>query len=277
MRIKRALISVSDKTGLIPLAKELARLRVEIFSTGGTLALLHKEKIKAKSISELTGFPEILDGRVKTLHPKVHGGLLFLRSKAAHKREAKKQGILPIDLVVVNLYPFAKTIQKSGTTLKEAVEQIDIGGPSMLRSAAKNYKSVAVVCNPGRYKDILKELDVNSGILSDKVLVNLAIEAFYTTSRYDNMIYHFLNERLKSGEISNFPRELQMRFLKIQDLRYGENPHQVASFYRDFENTTGLAKMKQLHGKELSFNNIVDLNAAVDIVKEFGGPAAVAF
>ncbi len=275
IKVKRALISVSDKNGLVEFAKGLQNLAIEIISTGGTAKLLKNNGINVKEVAEVTGFPEMLDGRVKTLHPVIHGGLLALRDNPEHMKQIKEHKITPIDMVVINLYPFEKVIQKKNVDLSEAIENIDIGGPSMLRSAAKNYKSVAVICNPGRYKEILKELDVNSGILSDKVLVNLAIEAFYLTSRYDNLIYHFLNERLKSGEISNFPRELQMRFFKIQDLRYGENPHQVASFYRDFENTTGLAKMKQLHGKELSFNNIVDLNAAVDFVKEFDGPAVV--
>ncbi|HLD56342.1 MAG TPA: bifunctional phosphoribosylaminoimidazolecarboxamide formyltransferase/IMP cyclohydrolase [Candidatus Omnitrophota bacterium] len=271
MRIKRALISVSDKTGLIPLAKELARLRVEIFSTGGTLALLHKEKIKAKSISELTGFPEILDGRVKTLHPKVHGGLLFLRSKAAHKREAKKQGILPIDLVVVNLYPFAKTIQKSGTTLKEAIEQIDIGGPSMLRSASKNFESVTVVSDPNDYSAVISELKKLKGATSPQFRKELALKAFRHTAAYDQQIAQYLGVRFETKE--ELPKTFAVAYERAAVLRYGENPHQRAALYKPVGGS-GKFHFEQLQGKELSYNNILDFEAAVDILREFKEPAA---
>lgn len=275
IKVKRALISVSDKTGLVEFARGLEKLGIEIISTGGTAKLLHNNNISVKEVSDYTGFPEMLDGRVKTLHPMIHGGLLALRDNPEHMKQLKEHNIGLIDMVVINLYPFEKVIQKSNVSLEEAIENIDIGGPSMLRSAAKNYKSVAVVCNPNRYKDVLKELDTNSGILADTVLVNLAIEAFYSTSRYDSIIYNFLNDRLKSGEISRFPRELNLRFLKVQDLRYGENPHQQGAFYRDFEEASGLGKIKQLHGKELSFNNILDLHAAASVIREFEEPTAV--
>ena len=274
IKVKKALISVSDKTGLVEFAKGLENFGIEILSTGGTANLLRNNSIKVKEVSDYTGFPEMLDGRVKTLHPKIHGGLLALRDNPEHMEQLKEHRIELIDMVVINLYPFDKVIQKKNVSLEEAIENIDIGGPSLLRSAAKNYKSVAVISNPGRYKEILKELDTNSGILSNAVLVNLAIEAFAHTSRYDTIIHQFLNERLKSGDLSPLPRELVLRFSKIQDLRYGENPHQTAAFYRDEGSADGFARMKQLHGKELSFNNILDLNFAVDIVREFDLPAA---
>ncbi len=273
IKVKRALISVSDKTGLVDFVKGLQALNIEIISTGGTAKTLQSAGSHVKEVSDYTGFPEMLDGRVKTLHPVIHGGLLALRDNPEHLRQLKEHHIGFIDMVVVNLYPFERVIQKKNVTLEEAIENLDIGGPAMLRSAAKNYKSVAVVCNPNRYKDVLKELDVNSGILSDTVLINLAVEAFQMTSRYDSIIYSFLNERLRSGQISKLPKELTLRFTKLQDLRYGENPHQAGAFYRDSEDSTGLAKMKQLHGKELSYNNILDLNAAVNIVKDFDLPA----
>ncbi|HOW35455.1 MAG TPA: bifunctional phosphoribosylaminoimidazolecarboxamide formyltransferase/IMP cyclohydrolase [Candidatus Omnitrophota bacterium] len=275
IKVKRALISVSDKTGLVEFAKGLQNFGVEIISTGGTASLLKANNIPAIEVSDYTGFPEMLDGRVKTLHPAIHGGLLAVRSNPEHLKQLKDHKIGLIDMVVINLYPFEKTVQKKSVSLEEAIENIDIGGPSMIRSAAKNFKNVAVVCSPNRYKEILKELDVNSGILSDTVLVNLALEAFQMTSRYDGIIYGFLNERLRSSEFSALPKEINLRFSKIQDLRYGENPHQKAAFYSQGAELSGFARMKQLHGKELSFNNILDLNAAVDVVKEFDNPAAV--
>lgn len=271
MRIRRALISVSDKRGLILLAKELRRLKVEIFSTGGTLALLRKEKIKSKSISELTRFPEILDGRVKTLHPKVHGGLLFIRSKAAHKKEAKKQGILPIDLVVVNLYPFAKTIQKPGTTLEEAVEQIDIGGPSMLRSASKNFESVTVVSDPNDYPAVIAELKKLKGATSAQFRKTLALKAFRHTAAYDQQIAQYLSGRFETGK--ELPKTFSVVYEREAVLRYGENPHQRAALYRPVGGS-GKFRFEQLQGKELSYNNILDFEAAVDILREFKEPAA---
>src|ERR1700733_15210421 len=276
IKVKRALISVSDKTGLVEFAKGLHNLGVEIISTGGTAVLLRSANITVQEVSEYTGFPEMLDGRVKTLHPKIHGGLLSLRDNPEHMKQIAAHGIGLIDMVVVNLYPFEKTILKKNITLEDAIENIDIGGPSMLRSAAKNYKSVAVICNAERYSEVLNELKNNSGILSDKVLTNLAVEVFERTSRYDAAIYEFLNNRFKTdNSFSSFPKEFTFSFSKLQDLRYGENPHQAAAFYKDSAQPHGLAGLQQLQGKELSFNNILDLNAAVDIIREFDAPAAV--
>jgi len=276
IKVKRALISVSDKTGLVEFAKGLQKLGVEIISTGGTAVLLRSSNIKVQEVSEYTGFPEMLDGRVKTLHPKIHGGLLAVRDNPEHMKQIAAHDIGLIDMVVVNLYPFEKTVQKKNISLEEAIENIDIGGPSMLRSAAKNYKSVAVICNAERYVEILNELNNNSGILSDKVLSNLAIEVFERTNRYDAAIHEFLNNRFKTdNSFSSFPKEFSFSFSKLQDLRYGENPHQIAAFYKDGTQPKGLAGLVQLQGKELSFNNILDLNAAVDIIREFEAPAAV--
>lgn len=275
IKVKRALISVSDKSGVLDFARGLTALGVEIISTGGTAKLLASAGVPVREVSDFTGFPEILDGRVKTLHPAIHAGLLALREKPEHLKQLEDHHISLIDMVVVNLYPFARVIQKKNISLEEAIENIDIGGPSMLRSAAKNYKSVAVICNPGRYTEVLKELEMNSGLLSDAVLMNLALDVFALTSQYDEVISTFLNNRLKESEISDFPRELVLRFNKAQDLRYGENPHQPAAFYRHKEEVAGLAKMTQLHGKELSFNNLLDLNAAYSFIKGFAAPAAV--
>jgi len=275
IKVKRALISVSDKVGILDFARGLHQLGIEMISTGGTAKLLQAAEIPVTEIDQITGFPEILDGRLKTLHPAVHGALLALRDNPSHMEQLKKHNIGLIDMVVVNLYPFERAIQKKNISLAEALENIDIGGPTMLRSAAKNFKSVAVVSNPKRYIDILKELDTNSGLLSDAFLMNLAIEVFQYTSHYDSVIYDFLNNRIKGGEFSSLPKEVVLRFTKQQDLRYGENPHQRAAFYSSSEEVSGLPKMKQLNGKELSFNNILDLNAAIDIVSEFSEPAAV--
>ncbi len=276
IKVKRALISVSDKTGLVDFARGLQKMAIEIISTGGTAALLRSANLAVKEVSEYTGFPEMLDGRVKTLHPKIHGGLLALRENPEHLKQIAAHGIGLIDMVVVNLYPFEQTIRKKDISLQEAIENIDIGGPSMLRSAAKNYKSVAVVCNPKRYNEILSELNNNGGILSDKVLTSLSMEAFERTCRYDGAIYDFLNNRFKGdNSFSSFPKDLTLAFSKSQDLRYGENPHQAAAFYRDSAGHQGLAGLRQLQGKELSFNNILDLNAAVELIHEFDLPTAV--
>ncbi|MEI7999199.1 MAG: bifunctional phosphoribosylaminoimidazolecarboxamide formyltransferase/IMP cyclohydrolase [Candidatus Omnitrophota bacterium] len=276
IKIKRALISVSDKAGLAEFAKGLQKLGVEIISTGGTAQLLRSSNIPVKEVSDYTGFPEMLDGRVKTLHPTIHGGLLAVRENSEHMKQLEAHGIGLIDMVVVNLYPFEKTIEKKNVSLEDAIENIDIGGPSMLRSAAKNYKSVAVICNPARYTEVLKELENNGGILSDKVLVNLGIEVFERTSQYDMVISNFLNNRFRTDNaFSDFPKDVHLDFGKLQDLRYGENPHQLAAFYSEGKKREGLAALKQLHGKELSFNNFLDLQAAIDIVKEFDKPAAV--
>ncbi len=276
IKVKRALISVSDKTGLAEFAKGLAKLGVEILSTGGTASLLRSANIPVIEVSDYTGFPEMLDGRVKTLHPKIHGGLLAVRDDPEHMKQIARHGIGTIDMVVVNLYPFEKTVAKKNVSLEESIENIDIGGPSMLRSAAKNYKSVAVICNPERYEEVLKELNNNTGILSDKVLTNLAIEVFERTASYDAAIHNFLSNRFKAdNSFSSFPIDIALKFTKVQDLRYGENPHQQAAFYADGKKGEGLAGLKQLHGKELSFNNILDLHAAVGIVRDFDKPAAV--
>ncbi len=275
IKVKRALISVSDKVGLLDFARGLHQLGIEIISTGGTAKLLQASDIPVVEIDQVTGFPEILDGRLKTLHPAVHGALLALRDNPSHLEQLQKYKIGLIDMVVVNLYPFERAIQKKNISLLEALENIDIGGPTMLRSAAKNFKSVAVVSNPKRYAEVLKELDTNSGLLSDAFLMNLAIEVFQYTSQYDSLIFEFLNNRLKGGDYPSFPKELVFRFSKVQDLRYGENPHQRAAFYASAEQQHGLPFIKQLGGKDLSFNNILDLNAAVEIVREFSRPAAV--
>ncbi|MFA4889899.1 MAG: bifunctional phosphoribosylaminoimidazolecarboxamide formyltransferase/IMP cyclohydrolase [Candidatus Omnitrophota bacterium] len=277
IKIKRALISVSDKTGILEFAKELNNLEVEILSTGGTAKLLRENNITVKDVSEYTGFPEMLDGRVKTLHPKVHGGLLALRNNPEHMRVLKEHDIGLIDMVVVNLYPFERTILRPGATREEAIENIDIGGPSMLRSAAKNHQSVAVICNPGRYREVTEALKKNKGALPEELLRELAVEVFSRTSEYDGAIYKYLSQQstVNSLQSESFPEKINLQFVKMQSLRYGENPHQKAAFYRDAKAAHGLASLKQLWGKELSFNNILDLNAAVNIVKEFELPTVV--
>ncbi|MBU3934341.1 MAG: bifunctional phosphoribosylaminoimidazolecarboxamide formyltransferase/IMP cyclohydrolase, partial [Candidatus Omnitrophica bacterium] len=276
IKIKRALISVSDKTGIEALAGALDKFGVQILSTGGTAKIIKESGVAVKDVSEYTGFPEMMDGRVKTLHPKIHGGLLALRQNKSHMDEAKKHGIEMIDMVVVNLYPFEKTAAKDGVTVEEAIENIDIGGPSMLRSAAKNYKSVAVITNPRQYPDIIKEFEQNRGSLSELTLKNLAVEVFKRTSEYDSAIYRYLNRTsdVKSQKSERFPDSLNLSFEKVQDLRYGENPHQKAAFYKDPScREAAVAGARQLQGKELSFNNIIDLNAAIEIVKDFERPA----
>jgi phosphoribosylaminoimidazolecarboxamide formyltransferase/IMP cyclohydrolase len=263
VKIKRALISVSDKTGILDFARELDKLGVQILSTGGTAKLLRENNITVKEVSEYTGFPEMLDGRVKTLHPKIHAGLLALRDNQEHMQTLKEHDIELIDMVVVNLYPFQETTQKPGTRLEEAIENIDIGGPSMLRSAAKNHKSVAVICNPNRYGQVIEELKSNKGALSERTMRELAIEVFGLTSDYDSAIHTYLKNYFKASCPSKeFPQELDLNFEKIQELRYGENPHQKAAFYKEKGKPCGLINLKQLQGKELSFNNILDLNSA---------------
>lgn len=275
VRIKRALISVSDKTGIEDLAGVLNEFGVEILSTGGTAKRIKDLGIPVKDVSDYTGFPEMMAGRVKTLHPKIHGGLLALRENKSHMDEAKKHHIEMIDMVVVNLYPFEKTVTKEGVPLEEAIENIDIGGPSMLRSAAKNYKSVAVITNPQKYPAIIKELKENNGSLGESTLKELAVEVFRRTAKYDNAIYNFLSgheSRVTNHESLDV---LTLNFVKVQDLRYGENPHQKAAFYKDpSSGESGICNANQLQGKELSFNNILDLNTAIEIVKDFNAPAA---
>jgi len=276
VKIKRALISLSDKTGIVELAKELSNFGVEILSTGGTAKLLRENNISVTEVSLYTGFPEMLDGRVKTLHPKIHGGLLALRNNPEHMRTLKEHNIGLIDMVVVNLYPFEKTTQKPGVAIEEVIENIDIGGPSMLRSAAKNHQSVAVICNPGRYGQVIAELKKNNGSLPEELMRELGVEVYGHTSKYDAAIYNYLSGYFKpKKETEGFPKELVLAFEKIQELRYGENPHQKAAFYKEKGKTSGLINVKQLQGKELSFNNILDLNSALELVKEFQNPAAV--
>jgi phosphoribosylaminoimidazolecarboxamide formyltransferase/IMP cyclohydrolase len=277
IRIKRALISVSDKTGILDLARELDKFKVEILSTGGTAKILRENNIPVKEVSDYTGFPEMMDGRVKTLHPKVHGGLLALRDSEEHMRAAREHNIGMIDMAVVNLYPFEGVIKKPGVSIEEVIENIDIGGPAMLRSAAKNHRFVAVLCNPARYREVIEALRQHSGGIPEELARSLAVEVYERTSRYDGVINKYLKEYFSGGrKTGGFPDELVLTFEKIQDLRYGENPHQGAAFYREPEGKDGLAGMEQLQGKELSFNNILDLNSALELIKEFQrNPAAV--
>ncbi len=277
LKVRRALVSVSDKTGILEFVQELNKLGVEILSTGGTAKLLRENNIPVKEVSEYTGFPEMLDGRVKTLHPKIHAGLLALRANAQHMQTLKEHNIGLIDMVVVNLYPFEKTIQKPGVTPEEAIENIDIGGPSMLRSAAKNSRSVAVICDPDDYIKVVSELRKNNGALPEDLLRNLGIKVFGRTSLYDEAIHSYFSKNISAEKVQDkeFPDEISLEFKKIQQLRYGENPHQKAAFYRQKGKDRGLVNLKQLQGKELSFNNILDLNAAFELVKEFSNPACV--
>jgi phosphoribosylaminoimidazolecarboxamide formyltransferase/IMP cyclohydrolase len=261
MKITRALISVSDKTGIAAFARALERQGVDIISTGGTAYLLRKEKIPVREISSFTAFPEVLEGRVKTLHPRVHGGLLFKRGNAKHEAEARECGFEPIDLVVVNLYPFEATIAKPGVKLAEAIENIDIGGPSMIRSAAKNYESVTVVVDPADYDAVLENIRDNKGKTTMKLRERLAIKAFARTADYDRTISSFLNKEQTTDASFSLSLPLVMR------LRYGENPHQSAALYGDFDEY-----FEKLHGKELSFNNILDISAATNLIAEFEEP-----
>lgn len=269
---KRAIISVSDKTGVVDFARELAALDYEIVSTGGTFKTIQEAGIPATYVTDVTGFPEILGGRVKTLHPFVHGGILAMRTPE-HLAQLEDLGIVPIDLVVVNLYPFRQTIAKPDVTLADAIENIDIGGPTMVRAAAKNNKYVAIVVNPERYGMIIDMLKAK-GEIDEKTRLELAAEAFTHTAEYDSFISNYLKEQTGFGE--KFPETMILAGEKIQDMRYGENPHQGAAFYRSLgAKGVCVATAKQLHGKELSYNNIVDLNAALELIKEFAQPAAV--
>lgn len=269
----RALISVSDKEGIVAFSKELVSLGVEIISTGGTYNTLKNEGINVIGISEVTGFPECLDGRVKTLHPAIHAGLLNIRANAEHQKQMQELGLGNIDIVVVNLYPFKQTILKPGVTLEEAVENIDIGGPTMLRSAAKNNQDVAVVVDPQDYEIVLNELRACKEV-SRETKFYLAAKVFEHTANYDSMIASYL--RMQRGDTS-LPEKLTMTFEKVQDMRYGENPHQKAAFYMEVGKTKGtLASAKQLNGKELSYNNINDANGALELLKEFKEPTIVA-
>ncbi|KAE8560715.1 bifunctional phosphoribosylaminoimidazolecarboxamide formyltransferase/IMP cyclohydrolase [Paenibacillus polymyxa] len=272
MSIKRALVSVSDKRGIVEFCRELSKLGVEIVSTGGTSSLLSKEGIPVIGISEVTGFPEIMDGRVKTLHPAVHSGLLAVRDNEEHQRQMKELGLDYIDLVVVNLYPFAETIAKPGVTYEDAIENIDIGGPTMLRSAAKNHAFVSVVVDADDYSTVLEEIR-KDGDTELNTRKRLAAKVFRHTAAYDALISDYLSN--VTGD--PLPERYTVTYEKIQDLRYGENPHQQAAFYREPLAAKGtLTTAKQLHGKELSYNNINDANAALQIVKEFSEPTVVA-
>ncbi|HEX7715086.1 MAG TPA: bifunctional phosphoribosylaminoimidazolecarboxamide formyltransferase/IMP cyclohydrolase [Bacillota bacterium] len=275
-KIQRALLSVSDKTGLVDLAKFLTSHGVELISTGGTYKALQEAGLSVTYISDVTGFPEILDGRVKTLHPAIHGALLAIRDSAKHQQELAHERIQPIDLVVVNLYPFAATIAKAGVTLEEAIENIDIGGPSMLRSAAKNHRDVTVVVDPADYPLLIQEIEANQGGTSLEFRKRCAVNVFRMTALYDSMIFNYFNTAYNQAD-KEYPDLLQLSFVKQQSLRYGENPHQKAAFYRETSPRPGtITTARQLHGKELSYNNIGDGNAALELVKEFGEPAVVA-
>jgi phosphoribosylaminoimidazolecarboxamide formyltransferase/IMP cyclohydrolase len=276
-KIQRAILSVTDKTGLVEFARQLSGMKVELVSTGGTAKLLREAGITVKDISELTGFPEMMDGRVKTLHPKVHGGILHIRGNPGHVAAAKEHGIQPIDMVVVNLYAFEKTAQKPGVHFDEVIENIDIGGPSMVRSAAKNFRDVAIVTSPDDYASIAQEMASSGGDLGLATRWRLAQKAFATTAAYDSAIAATLaatslNDAQKDFQLpqaaSDFPSVLRVSLNKVMDLRYGENPHQRAAMYSDGSGA-GVANGKQLQGKELSFNNIVDLQAAWDLAQEF--------
>jgi len=271
-KIHLAILSVTDKSGIVNFAKALAELGVELVSTGGTAKLLRESGVPVKDISELTGFPEMLDGRVKTLHPKVHGGILHIRSNKEHRAAVSEHGIQPIDMVVVNLYAFEQTASRPGVGFQELVENIDIGGPSMIRSAAKNFHDVAIVTSPTDYQAILDEMRGSQGRLSLETRWRLAKRAFATTAAYDAAIASTLERipepNVAPGEATGFPEILRVSFNKISDLRYGENPHQRAAMYSDGSGL-GIANARQLQGKELSFNNIVDLEAAWELCQEF--------
>ena len=272
---RRALISVSDKSGILELGRALAELGVEILSTGGTAKLLADAGVKVIEVSDHTGFPEMLDGRVKTLHPTIHGGLLARRDLPAHMQAIEQHGIGPIDLLVVNLYPFEATVAKPGCTLDDAIENIDIGGPAMVRSAAKNWRDVGVLTDAAQYGPVLEELKRDGG-LSDATRFSLSVAAFNRISNYDAAISDYLSALQPDGSRALFPAQSNGRFVKLQDLRYGENPHQQAAFYRDLYPAPGsLVTARQLQGKELSYNNIADGDAAWECVKSFDTPACV--
>ncbi|RKP48736.1 bifunctional phosphoribosylaminoimidazolecarboxamide formyltransferase/IMP cyclohydrolase PurH [Cohnella endophytica] len=272
MAIRRALVSVSDKTGIVELCRELAQQGVQVISTGGTKSLLEKENVPVIGISEVTGFPEILDGRVKTLHPAVHSGLLAIRDDEEHIKSMQELNLDYIDLVVVNLYPFKETISKTDVSYEDAIENIDIGGPTMLRSAAKNHAFVTVVVDAGDYAQVLEEIRAGGDTTLD-TRKRLAAKVFRHTSSYDALISDYFAKQLNDP----LPESLTVTYEKVQELRYGENPHQKAAFYRKPLSSAGnITSAEQLHGKELSYNNISDANAALAIVKEFDEPAVVA-
>ena len=272
--VKRALISVSDKTGVLEFAQKLHALGVEILSTGGTSELLTKHGIPVKQVSDYTGFPEMMDGRIKTLHPKIHGGILGRRDSNGHMQSMEEHGISPIDLVVINLYPFESTIARENCLLADAIENIDIGGPAMIRSAAKNFNDVAVVVCSKDYSTVLEEIEGCGGVVTQKTRMRLSRDAYSHTARYDSLISGYLSGQLEDKE--DFTPMFQLPFEKIQTLRYGENPHQLAAFYRDPDATSqDIVSAQKIQGKELSFNNIIDLDAAWQLAKDFEAGSAV--
>ncbi len=275
MKIKRVLISVSNKSGLVELGKKLDEMGIEIISTGGTMGTLKEAGVHVVSIATFTGAPEILGGRVKTLHPKVHAGILFKRGDEGHQNEMSQQEYKPIDLVIVNLYPFEETLANPDSTHKDKIENIDIGGPTMIRAAAKNHDSVAVITDPSDYSNIISEMETNDGCVSMAMREKLAGKAFALTSRYDTAISGYFASKAGEEVKAEAPGDFHMNFTKVQDLRYGENPHQSASFYRlkGFKGVT-LADAEQLSGKELSYNNIADIDATLDMIQEYADPFA---
>ncbi|MBI3611292.1 MAG: bifunctional phosphoribosylaminoimidazolecarboxamide formyltransferase/IMP cyclohydrolase [Nitrospirae bacterium] len=276
MKIRRALISVSNKEGVVEFAKGLASMGVEILSTGGTAKALKEAGIPVKDVADFTGFPEMLDGRVKTLHPKIHGGLLARRDDPSHMAQMKQHGLEPIDLVAVNLYPFESAAAKSNCSFEEAIENIDIGGPAMLRSSAKNFEHVTVIADPHDYSKVMEELRNNDGSVSRKTRLALAKKVFLHTARYDGVISTYLESRTEEADRVRFPSIATLQFEKVEDLRYGENPHQQAAFYREFHLAEpSVSTAKQLHGKAMSFNNFLDANAGLELVKELDETAAV--
>ncbi len=277
--IKQALISVSDKTGVIEFARALAAMNVSLLSTGGTAKLLAEQGLAVTEVADYTGFPEMLDGRVKTLHPKIHGGILARRDFPQHMQALTQHAIPAIDMVVVNLYPFQQTVAKEQCTLEDAIENIDIGGPAMLRSSAKNHKDVVVICDPADYAQVLAEMQAQQGKVSIETRFGLAMKVFAHTAQYDGAITNYFTslgaDRLHANR-SPYPATLNLHFEKVQDMRYGENPHQSAAFYRDLHAVDGaLANYRQLQGKELSYNNIADADAAWECVKTLDGNACV--
>ena len=278
--IKRALISVSDKSGVVEFAKELEKRGVEILSTGGTAKLLDQNGVKVIEVSDYTKFPEMMDGRVKTLHPMIHGGILGRRG--IDEKVMAEHNIKPIDLVVVNLYPFVKTVSDPNCPLEKAIENIDIGGPTMVRAAAKNNRDVAIVVRASDYDRVIKEMDANDGSLTWNTRFDLAIAAFEHTAAYDSAIANYFGTKvpdygISDGTVSTLPRTLNLNFKKLQSMRYGENPHQKAAFYSDiYAHDAGISTAKQLQGKELSYNNIGDTDGALETFKEFDEPTIVA-
>ncbi|MCX7217310.1 MAG: bifunctional phosphoribosylaminoimidazolecarboxamide formyltransferase/IMP cyclohydrolase [Burkholderiales bacterium] len=277
--IKQALISVSDKTGVLEFAHALAAMNVKLLSTGGTAKLLAEHGLAVTEVADYTGFPEMLDGRVKTLHPKVHGGILARRDMPQHMDALSQHDIPTIDMVVVNLYPFQQTVAKDNCLLEDAIENIDIGGPAMLRSSAKNHKDVVVICDPSDYQRVLAEMQTNAGAVSFDTRFELAIKVFAHTAHYDGAITNYLSalgpDRQHQSR-ATYPAKLNLQFVKLQDMRYGENPHQSAAFYRDVTTVEGaLANYRQHQGKELSYNNIADADAAWECVKTLDAPACV--